>query len=284
MKKSITHTAICGIGLGLLMNSGCATMPFFDTDKAAMARPVPAAEPVMTEEPVASAPVATAAEAEAKPAPAAAPSKEAVAVPTPPKAPEPAVAPVPAPSAMAKTAPAVYKYAPDSSNSLGTEKQLSEFCREIAGKVYYELKQNGEKHLSARVAVVDAVPLSDLKRESEFGRLVSEYMLTDLADRGIKVTELRLGKEISILPQTGEFILSRNIGELATDSPMIDYVLVSTFSNTRKTLILQGRLVALQSGLVETSWRYTLPLNRELLGLFHSPEQPFTIAVNGMNR
>lgn len=290
MKKSITHTAICGIGLGLLMNSGCATMPFFDTNKAAMTKPVPVAEPVVT------APAATAAEAVAKPAPTAA-TTQAAAVPPTPKAPEPAAAPTPEPavapnhepaspppSAMAKTSPAVYKYAPDSSNSLGTEKQLSEYCREIAGKVYYELKQNGEKHLTARVAVVDAVPLSDLKRETEFGRLISEYMLTDLADRGLKVTELRLGKEISILPQTGEFILSRNIGELATDSPMLDYVLVSTFSNTRKTLILQGRLVALQSGLVETSWRYTLPLNRELLGLFHSPEQPFTIAVNGMNR
>ncbi|MDH3393749.1 MAG: FlgO family outer membrane protein, partial [Desulfobulbaceae bacterium] len=185
---------------------------------------------------------------------------------------------------IAKTVPSVYKYTPDASNSLGTEKQLSEFCREVAGKVYYELKQDGDKHLTARVAVVDAVPLSDLKRETEFGRLISEYMLTDLADRGLKVTELRMGKEINILPQTGEFILSRNIGELATDAPMLDYVLVSTFTNTRKTLILQGRLVGLKSGLVETSWRYTLPLNRELLGLFHTPEQPYTIAVNGMNR
>ncbi|MDH3392831.1 MAG: FlgO family outer membrane protein [Desulfobulbaceae bacterium] len=203
-----------------------------------------------------------------------------------PVVPEPKVEPEnPLPSSLAKTVPAIYKYSPDASQSLGTEKQLSEFCREIAGKVYYELKQNGSKHLTSRVAVVDAVPLSDLKRETEFGRLISEYMLTDLADRGLKVTELRLGREINILPQTGEFILSRNIGELASDAPMLDYVLVSTFTNTRKTLILQGRLVGLKSGLVETSWRYTLPLNRELLGLFNaSDEQPFTIAVNGMSR
>ncbi len=267
MKKSITRLAICTIGLGLLISTGCATVPS-SPNKTAVSEPPMVTEtaPVVTEPPMATqtAPVIT--------EPPVATHETPAVTEAPPTA-----------TTVAKTVPYIYEYTPDASQSLGTEKQLSEFCREIAGKVYYELKQDGDKHLTARVAVVDAVPLSDLKRETEFGRLISEYMLTDLADRGLKVTELRMGKEINILPQTGEFILSRNIGELATDSPMLDYVLVSTFTNTRKTLILQGRLVGLKSGLVETSWRYTLPLNRELLGLFHAPEQPFTIAVNGMS-
>ena len=289
MKKSITRLAICGIGLGLLMSTGCAQRPLFSTQEWTLNEPaghpayqapmatnnMPLAAPAVHPA-LAPAPGATGAAAIA-PLPAATVPEPAAA--TPDVEPE-----TPRPSSLAKTVPSIYKYSPDASQSLGTEKQISEFCREIAGKVYYELKQNGAKHLTSRVAVVDAVPLSDLKRETEFGRLISEYMLTDLADRGLKVTELRLGREINILPQTGEFILSRNIGELASDAPMLDYVLVSTFTNTRKTLILQGRLVGLKSGLVETSWRYTMPLNRELLGLFHTPEQPFTIAVNGMNR
>lgn len=176
----------------------------------------------------------------------------------------------------------IYHYMPDRSSTQGTESQLSDISREIAGKVFYELKEDGEKNYTARVAVVAAVPLSDLKRETEFGRIMAEYLLTDLADRGLKVNELRLGKEINILAQTGEFILSRNIGELASVAPELDYVVVTTFSNTRKTLIIQGRLVSLQNGLVQSSWRYTMPLTRELLGLFYGNEQPFTIAVKGM--
>ncbi|MFH1217625.1 MAG: FlgO family outer membrane protein [Pseudomonadota bacterium] len=176
----------------------------------------------------------------------------------------------------------IYQYMPESSRSQGTEGQLSDISREVAGKVYYELKEDGEKNYTARVAVVAAVPLSDLKRETEFGRVLAEFFLTDLADRGLKVTELRLGKEINILAQTGEFILSRNIGELANVTPELDYVVVSTFSNTRKTLIIQGRLVSLHSGLVESSWRYTMPLTRELLGLFQEEKQSSTIAVKGM--
>lgn len=175
----------------------------------------------------------------------------------------------------------VYNYLPDASRTMGTETLLSELSREVAGKVFYGLKDDGEKNYSAKVAIVGAVPLSDLKRETEFGRMMAEYLLTDLSDRGIKVTELRLGKEINILAQTGEFILSRNINELANNSQELDYVVVSTFSNTRKTLVLQGRLVSLKDGIIKTAWRYTLPLNRELLGLFHSIDQPYTIAVKG---
>ena len=179
----------------------------------------------------------------------------------------------------------VYQYMPEtSSKTLGTEVLLSEMSKEVAGKVFYEMQEEGEKNFTAKIAVVNAVPLSDLKRDTEFGRVMGEYLLTDLADRGLKVTELRMGRDITILPQTGEFILSRNIGELANKNPELEYVVVTTFANTRKTLIVQGRLVRLLDGTVKTSWRYSLPLNRELLGLFQSPEAPYKIAVKGIGR
>lgn len=173
--------------------------------------------------------------------------------------------------------------------SLGTEKQLSGISLDIAEKIFKELKRNGGYKKAAKVAVTVAVPLSDLKRESEFGRMLAEYTITDLAGRGLHVAEIRLGKEIIILPQTGEFVMSRNSGELKMGSPKVDYVVVSTFTNTRSTLILQGRLVNMKDGIVQTSWRYTMPLNREILGLFYDPREmrpseakPFTMAVKGL--
>ena len=177
----------------------------------------------------------------------------------------------------------IYQYMPESSRSQATESQLSDISKEVAGKVYYELREDGEKNYSSRIAVVAAVPLSDLKRDTEFGRVLAEYMLTDLADRGLKVTELRLGKEINIIAQTGEFILTQNRGELANIAPKLDYVVVTTFSNTRKTLIIQGRMVSLQNGLVKTSWRYSMPITKDLLSLFQGGERPLTIAVRGIS-
>lgn len=188
------------------------------------------------------------------------------------------------PQAEVRRVPAsynMYQYLPEAANR-DSEMLLAEMSKEVAGKVYYELQGEGDgQNLVGRIAVVNAVPLSDFKHDTEFGRIMGEYLLTDLADRGLTVTELRMGKEITILPQTGEFILSRNVGELAIRNPALEYAVVSTFSNTRKTLIVQGRLVRLSDGLVKTSWRYTMPLTRELRGLFQTPEAPCRIAVKG---
>ena len=193
----------------------------------------------------------------------------------------------PPPAEGARRAPTgynVYQYMPDTSSKiLATEVLLSEMSKEVAGKVFYEMQEEGDNS-AAKIAVVNAVPLSDFKRDTEFGRVMGEYLLTDLADRGLKVTELRMGEDIAVLPQTGEFILSRNVGELANKTPELEYVVVTTFANTRKTLIVQGRLVRLADGAVKTSWRYSLPLNRELLGLFQSPAAPYKIAVKGIGR
>lgn len=190
-------------------------------------------------------------------------------------------APPPAETRRVPTSYNVYQYLPEPS-SRGSEVLLAEITKEVAGKVYYQLQGEGDgQSLVGRIGVVNAVPLSDFKRDTEFGRLMGEYLLTDLADRGLTVTELRMGKEITILPQTGEFILSRNVGELAIKNPALEYVVVSTFSNTRKTLVVQGRLVRLSDGLVKTSWRHTMPLTRELRALFQTPEAPYRIAVKG---
>lgn len=171
---------------------------------------------------------------------------------------------------------------PASRRPSNTEEILSRIAQEVAAKVARTMKEHASlSAMTARMAVISAVPLSDLKRETEFGRMVAEYYLTDLADQGLQVQELRLGKDIHILPQSGEFILSQNVGELAHDSPSLDYVIVSTFSNTKKTLILQGRMVSLQTGAIVTAWRHTLPLSHDLITLLDTPPPPFTMAVKG---
>ncbi len=272
MKKGRREAILCCVGLVLFAGAGCVTV---QQDAK------PAAKPEVKVADVTYTPVPEI-------APGKAGASTAANVPkdrgnnAPPQ--DKGSAPPPAEVRRVPTKYNVYQYMPDTSKTLGTEILLSEMSKEVAGKVFYEMQEEGEKNFTAKIAVVNAVPLSDLKRDTEFGRVMGEYLLTDLADRGLKVTELRLGKDITILPQTGEFILSRNIGELANKMPELEYVVVTTFANTRKTLIVQGRLVRLSDGAVKTSWRYSMPLNRELLGLFQPAEAPYKIAVKGIGR
>ncbi|MDG4475460.1 FlgO family outer membrane protein [Thiovibrio frasassiensis] len=265
MKKGRSKAILCCLGLVLFAASGCVTVQ-------QEAKPAAKPEVMVAEGPEMTTPAGEASGKKVVPGSVATVRKEAGTVP---------------PVAEVRRVPTkynVYQYLPDSSKTLGTEILLSEMTKEIAGKVYYEMQEEGEQPITGKIAVVNAVPLSDLKRDTEFGRVMGEYLLTDLSDRGLKVTELRLGKDITILPQTGEFILSRNVGELANKMPDLEYVVVTTFANTRKTLVVQGRLVRLTDGAVKTSWRYSMPLNRELLGLFQPAEAPYKIAVKGIGR
>jgi len=176
---------------------------------------------------------------------------------------------------------AVQPYKQQSSEEVPPGVIISDMTKEIAGKVFYELQN---KDLASTLAVTTAVPLADLKQDSEFGRLLAELLLTDLADQGLNVKELRLGKDIYILPLLGEFILSRNTGELADQHPEIDYVIVSTFTNSKSNLLVQGRLVDLKTGIITTSWRYDLPLIKELLGLFRKPEEPVRVSIKELQQ
>lgn len=187
------------------------------------------------------------------------------------------------PARMELTDHSVFVQAAEARGTTRTAANLSDISRQIAGKVYYAMKDSLLRGDAVRIAVVAAVPLADLKRETEFGRVWAEHLLTDLADRGLPVVELRIGRELTVLPQSGEFIMTRNVGELAQREPVLDYVMVSTYSNTRKDLIVQGRLVDLRDGLVRSSWRYSLPLGRELSGLFHDTvEAPYKVAIRGV--
>ncbi len=192
----------------------------------------------------------------------------------------PAEAAAPLPLEPPSAYHAIYTYQP-ASVPPATATILSSLSRQVAGKIFLQLLE--QQAADKRIAVLSAVPLSDFKRQTEFGRLWGECLLTDLADRGLRVKELRLGREITILPQTGEFVLTRNPGELADTEPAVDYVVVSTYGNTTSTLILQGRLVDLKSGETRASWRHTLPLSSELLALFReAPAQPHTIPIKAM--
>lgn len=176
---------------------------------------------------------------------------------------------------------AVQQYKQQSPEEVPPRVILSDMTKEIAGKVFYELQN---KDLASTLAVTTAVPLADLKQDSEFGRLLAELLLTDLADQGLNVKELRLGKDIYIIPLMGEFIISRNTGELADQYPVIDYVIISTFTNSKSDLLVQGRLVDLKTGIIKTSWRYDLLLVKELLGLFRKPEEPLRVSIKELQQ
>jgi len=79
------------------------------------------------------------------------------------------------------------------------------------------------------VIVTTIADINNLDKSSQFGRTLSEQVINELVNYGIRVKELKFANHVFIKRRTGEFILSRNIRKLAKDVN-ISYVVVGTYS------------------------------------------------------
>ncbi len=92
------------------------------------------------------------------------------------------------------------------------------------------------------VVVTTFVDLDRLKPESRFGRQLSEQMVYTLHTMGYRVFELRLAKELYMIENGGELMLSRKADEMiAPYRP--DAVVVGTYQQVGSVVAAQARII-----------------------------------------
>lgn len=96
------------------------------------------------------------------------------------------------------------------------------------------------------VAVTTFVHLDTMDETSSFGRYVSERMGMELHKLGFKSVELRQRKEIEIINDKGEFMLSRRSAELLKKSK-VDAALVGSYSIVGDEIVVNAKLVSVNS-------------------------------------
>lgn len=105
------------------------------------------------------------------------------------------------------------------------------------------------------VIVTSFVQLSQLKKTTEFGRVISESLINELSNRGFNIIEFRGQLAVSINEQ-GEYFISRKIRELKKKVPDT-YVVVGTYSRQNGKVILNSRVIDNITGRIITSARST---------------------------
>ena len=103
---------------------------------------------------------------------------------------------------------------------------------------------------------------SNLNRLSEttpFGRLVAENLIHELQVRKWKIFEVRLTKDI-IINEKGEFSLSRDIKKIK-DIYMVGGIVTGTYSVANGNIILNSRVIDINTGLVVSSAQAYMPVN-----------------------
>lgn len=123
------------------------------------------------------------------------------------------------------------------------------------------------------VVVTTFVDLNNLNKSSIFGRVLAEEVLNELHQAGFTVSEIRKGRDIFIRQELGELILSRDAREVLGKF-RARAILAGTYVATEKSIIINARLIDINSPLILSSSSYTLKMNEELEKML-TGESPF---------
>lgn len=118
-----------------------------------------------------------------------------------------------------------------------------------------QMMKNKKMLTNKAVLITSFVRLDDLKKTSEFGRVLSESLINELSNRGFNVIEFRGQVSVSI-NEKGEYFITRDISKLK-DRIASTYVVVGTYSRQYGKIMLNARVIDNASGQIISSSRST---------------------------
>ncbi|MDR2239541.1 MAG: hypothetical protein LBE33_03795 [Zoogloeaceae bacterium] len=123
-------------------------------------------------------------------------------------------------------------------------------------------KANG----SAPLIVATIANVNALEQSSTLGRLISEHISSWLTQSGQQVVELKLRNGVYMKRNEGEFMLTREVREVAAEHKASG-VIVGVYSEGRRLLHVTLKLVDPATSMVLSAYDYTLPLDDEIMAL-----------------
>lgn len=118
------------------------------------------------------------------------------------------------------------------------------------------------------VLVATLVDNDDLDKTSAFGRSLQNSIIAGLVGRGYAASEVKLRPNLVIQEERGEFMLSRDLNEIAGQEKA-QAVVVGTYTMTNRMMYLSVRLVSPNTRTIRATYEDRLYLDKyslELLG------------------
>lgn len=141
-----------------------------------------------------------------------------------------------------------------------------------------QMMQNKKMHTTKPVLITTFVRLDNLKKTSEFGRVLSESMINELSNRGFNIIEFRGQVGVSI-NELGEYFITRDSSKLK-NSIENTYVVVGTYSRQYKNIMLNARVIDNITGQIISTSRATFAHNlRDDCVIFKDCKPPRSIKI-----
>ncbi len=118
-----------------------------------------------------------------------------------------------------------------------------------------QMMKNKKMNTNKAVLITSFVRLDNLKKTSEFGRVLSESLINELSNRGFNIIEFRGQVSVSI-NEKGEYYITRDIKKLK-NTIASTYVVVGTYSRQYGKIMLNARVIDNGSGQIISSSRST---------------------------
>ena len=120
-------------------------------------------------------------------------------------------------------------------------------------------RNTDRKSIDNTFIVTSFTNLNNLSETTGFGRLVAENLIHELQVRKWKVFEVRLTKDV-IINETGEFSLSRDIKKIK-ELYKVGGIVTGTYSIADNHVIVNARVIDINTGLVASSGQIHMPAN-----------------------
>ncbi|MDR0577810.1 MAG: hypothetical protein LBI87_09820 [Candidatus Accumulibacter sp.] len=111
--------------------------------------------------------------------------------------------------------------------------------------------------------VATVADINTLEQSSALGRLISEHLSSRLAQRGRNVVEMKLRNSVFVRNNQGEFLLTREIRELAR-AHNAGAVVVGTYTDGNTFVFVSLKLIDPASGIILAAHDYALPMDRQV--------------------
>ncbi|UZP67852.1 FlgO family outer membrane protein [Desulfovibrio mangrovi] len=112
--------------------------------------------------------------------------------------------------------------------------------------------------------VTTPVDLNDLEASSPLARQMGEELALWFVQSGYKVQEIRKGRTVLFEPNEGEMLLTRRQTLLGNENIRSSLIMVTTYTQSRKSIRFNTRLLHAATNEVLAMSSQTIPLNSEM--------------------
>ena len=141
---------------------------------------------------------------------------------------------------------------------------LKELTYEAADDMVAQLQ--GDNRKSEIILPASFVDDNDLTRTSAMGRVLAQQMASRFIQADFTVLEIKVRKSVRLRKGEGQFLLSRELEDVATNHKATA-VLVGSYVESRSLLFVNAQLILLNGGVVLASQDFKVPLTFELRAL-----------------